>query len=49
VGAARPDVIVHLAAYTAVDRAQVEEALCFAVNAAGTEAMSLAAKSSALI
>jgi dTDP-4-dehydrorhamnose reductase len=44
VGAARPDVIVHLAAYTAVDRAQIEEALCFAVNAAGTEAMSLAAK-----
>jgi dTDP-4-dehydrorhamnose reductase len=44
VGAARPDVIVHLAAYTAVDRAQVEEDLCFSVNAAGTEAMSLAAK-----
>jgi dTDP-4-dehydrorhamnose reductase len=44
VGAARPDVIVHLAAYTAVDRAQIEEDLCFAVNAAGTEAMSLAAK-----
>ncbi len=44
VGAARPDVIVHLAAYTAVDRAQVEEDLCFSVNAAGTEAMSMAAK-----
>jgi dTDP-4-dehydrorhamnose reductase len=44
VGAARPDVIVHLAAYTAVDRAQLEEDLCFAVNAAGTEAMSVAAK-----
>jgi dTDP-4-dehydrorhamnose reductase len=44
VGTARPDVIVHLAAYTAVDRAQIEEDLCFAVNAAGTEAMSLAAK-----
>ncbi len=44
VGAARPDVIVHLAAYTAVDRAQEEEELCFAVNATGTEAMSLAAK-----
>jgi dTDP-4-dehydrorhamnose reductase len=44
VGAAQPDVIVHLAAYTAVDRAQVEEDLCFAVNAAGTEAMSIAAK-----
>ncbi len=44
VGAARPDVVVHLAAYTAVDRAQLEEERCFAVNAAGTEAMSLAAK-----
>lgn len=44
VAAARPDVIVHLAAYTAVDRAQVEEDRCFAVNAVGTEAMSLAAK-----
>jgi len=44
VGAARPDVIVHLAAYTAVDRAQIEEDVCFAVNAAGTEAMSIAAK-----
>jgi dTDP-4-dehydrorhamnose reductase len=42
--AARPDVIVHLAAYTAVDRAETEEATCFAVNAAGTESMSLAAK-----
>jgi dTDP-4-dehydrorhamnose reductase len=43
---ARPDVIVHLAAYTAVDRAQIEESTCFAVNAAGTESMSLAAKES---
>jgi dTDP-4-dehydrorhamnose reductase len=44
VATARPDVIVHLAAYTAVDRAQIEEELCYAVNAAGTEAMSHAAK-----
>jgi len=44
VQAARPDVIVHLAAYTAVDRAETDESTCFAVNAAGTEAMSLAAK-----
>jgi dTDP-4-dehydrorhamnose reductase len=44
VRAARPDVIVHLAAYTAVDRAETEESTCFAVNAAGTESMSLAAK-----
>jgi dTDP-4-dehydrorhamnose reductase len=43
VQAARPDVIVHLAAYTAVDRAETEERECFAVNAAGTESMSLAA------
>ena len=44
VRAARPDVIVHLAAYTAVDRAETEESTCFAVNAAGTESMSLAAR-----
>jgi dTDP-4-dehydrorhamnose reductase len=44
VAASRPDVIVHLAAYTAVDRAETEESTCFAVNAAGTESMSLAAK-----
>jgi dTDP-4-dehydrorhamnose reductase len=44
VRAARPDVIVHLAAYTAVDRAETEGSTCFAVNAAGTESMSLAAK-----
>jgi len=44
VRAARPDVIVHLGAYTAVDRAEVEEAACFAVNAAGAESMSIAAR-----
>ena len=44
VAASRPDVIVHLAAYTAVDRAETEASACFAVNAAGTESMSLAAK-----
>ncbi len=43
VRAARPEVIVHLAAYTAVDRAQTEESECFAVNGVGTESMSLAA------
>jgi len=37
---------VHLAAYTAVDRAETEESTCFAVNAAGTESMSRAAKES---
>lgn len=39
----RPDVIVHLAAYTAVDRAEGDRAACFAVNATGTESLSLAA------
>jgi dTDP-4-dehydrorhamnose reductase len=39
----RPDVIVHLAAYTAVDRAEDDVKACFAVNASGTESMSLAA------
>ena len=43
VAVVRPDVIVHLAAYTAVDRAEVETQTCFAVNASGTESMSLAA------
>ncbi len=41
---ARPDVILHLAAYTAVDRAEVESDQCFAVNSAGTETLSMAAK-----
>jgi dTDP-4-dehydrorhamnose reductase len=44
VAAARPDVIVHLAAYTAVDRAETEAELCFAVNARGTESISIAAR-----
>lgn len=39
-----PDVIVHLAAYTAVDRAETERERCFEVNATGTETMSLAAR-----
>ncbi len=33
---ARPDVVVHLAAYTAVDRAETEPDLAHAVNAMGT-------------
>lgn len=39
----RPDVIVHLAAYTAVDRAEEDVAACFAVNEQGTKSMSFAA------
>ena len=37
IGDFRPDWVVHCAAYTAVDRAETEEELCMAVNAAGTE------------
>lgn len=40
---ARPDVIVHLAAYTAVDRAENDVENCYAVNATATELLSLAA------
>lgn len=43
VASTRPDVIVHLAAYTQVDRAEVEADVCFAVNAGATETLSLAA------
>ncbi len=41
--ATRPDVVVHLAAYTAVDRAETDAAHCFAVNATGTGNLSDAA------
>jgi dTDP-4-dehydrorhamnose reductase len=44
VGATQPDVIVHLAAYTAVDRAETEAEECFRVNAGGTAALSDAAR-----
>lgn len=44
VAAAQPDVIVHLAAYTAVDRAETDAAECFRVNAGGTAALSDAAR-----
>lgn len=43
VGAVRPDVIVHLAAYTAVDRAEMDIESCYEVNAQGTESLSIAA------
>jgi dTDP-4-dehydrorhamnose reductase len=39
----RPDVVVHLAAYTAVDRAESEVDACYAVNERGTENVSLGA------
>jgi len=39
----RPDVIVHLAAYTAVDRAETDAERCYAVNATSTESLSMAA------
>ncbi len=40
VGEVRPDVIVHLAAYTAVDRAEGDSDSCFNVNEQGTLNMS---------
>lgn len=40
----RPDVIVHLAAYTAVDRAEGESEQCFNVNEQGTLNMSRGAR-----
>ena len=43
VAATHPDIIVHLAAFTAVDRAEIESDACFAVNSVGTESLSLAA------
>jgi dTDP-4-dehydrorhamnose reductase len=39
----RPDVVVHLAAYTAVDRAEGDADACFAVNEQGTLNLSLGA------
>ncbi len=41
--ATRPDVVIHLAAYTAVDQAETDAATCFAVNATGTGNLSDAA------
>ena len=43
VAAARPDVIVNLAAYTAVDRAESDVATCFAVNDVAVGVLSRAA------
>ncbi len=38
----RPDIVVHLAAYTDVDGCELDEARAFAVNAEGTEHVALA-------
>ncbi|MFZ1062054.1 MAG: dTDP-4-dehydrorhamnose reductase [Acidimicrobiales bacterium] len=43
ISTARPEVIVHLAAYTQVDRAESDREACFEVNAGATETLSLAA------
>lgn len=40
----KPDVIIHCAAYTAVDKAEDEKDLCYLVNAEGTRAVAEAAK-----
>lgn len=37
VAAHRPDAVIHCAAYTAVDKAEEEEALCREINAGGTK------------
>jgi dTDP-4-dehydrorhamnose reductase len=37
-----PDLVLHCAAYTAVDQAETDEALAFAVNAYGTENLAVA-------
>ncbi len=43
VGMVRPDIIIHLAAYTAVDKAESDVETCFAVNEVGTGNLSDAA------
>jgi len=40
----RPDVIIHCAAYTAVDKAEDEKDLCYAVNVEGTRVIAETAK-----
>lgn len=40
----KPDVIIHCAAYTAVDKAEDEKDLCYSVNVEGTRAVAEAAK-----
>ncbi len=40
----KPQVIIHCAAYTAVDQAEEEKELCYAVNVTGTKAIGIAAR-----
>ncbi|MDF2613509.1 MAG: dTDP-4-dehydrorhamnose reductase [Clostridia bacterium] len=40
----KPDVIIHCAAYTAVDKAEEEKDLCYSVNVNGTKNIARAAK-----
>lgn len=40
----KPDVIIHCAAYTAVDKAEDEKDLCYLINVEGTRAVTEAAK-----
>lgn len=40
----KPDVIIHCAAYTAVDKAEDEKDLCYSVNVEGTRAVAETAK-----
>lgn len=42
--AVRPGLVVHCAAYTAVDKAEEEPALCHAINGAGTAAIAAACR-----
>lgn len=44
IGAIEPEVVVHLAAYTAVDRAESEQGLALAVNEMGTRNVAAAAE-----
>ncbi|NLL50320.1 MAG: dTDP-4-dehydrorhamnose reductase [Eubacteriaceae bacterium] len=40
----KPDIIVHCAAYTAVDQAETERELCYSINAEGTKNIAEVAK-----
>lgn len=44
IGGFRPQVVIHCAAYTAVDRAEAEPAAAFSINAEGTRNVALASR-----